>query len=327
MYATSGSSIFKSTNSGTTYTSVTTGLPGKTITSVYVHPDSPNVVLLTCSGFGTGHIYKSTDGAASWQNISGNLPDSPANDVLILPYSNTALYLLATDVGIFVTENWGSSWIELAAGLPNTVAIHLDYNKTTREIFLGTHGRGIFKTNLLFALNYSVLIEGFYNSSTNTMVPDTVMIYLAKASSPFTKIDSAKVLMNSSGTSTAYFAKAVRDSAYYLVIKHRNSIETWSAAAQTFNSFDLVYDFTSAQNKAYGNNLTQKGSKWCIYSGDVNQDGLIDLSDILIVDSDNLNFVTGYVVTDTNGDNLVDITDLQLVSSNNLLFISKITPY
>ena len=51
MYATSGSSIFKSTNSGTTYTNVTTGLPGKTITSVYVHPDSPNVVLLTCSGF------------------------------------------------------------------------------------------------------------------------------------------------------------------------------------------------------------------------------------------------------------------------------------
>ena len=109
------------------------------------------------------------------------------------------------------------------------------------------------------------------------MVPDTVMIYLAKASSPFTKIDSAKVFMNSSGTGTAYFAKAVRDSSYYLVIKHRNSIETWSAAAQTFNSFDLVYDFTSAQNKAYGNNLIQKGSKWCIYSGDVKSGWIVDV--------------------------------------------------
>lgn len=326
MYATSGSSIFKSTNSGTTYTNVTTGLPGRTITSVNVHPDSPNVVLLTCSGFGTGHIFKSTDGAASWQNISGNLPDSPANDVLILPYSNTTLYLIATDVGVFVTENWGSSWIELAAGLPNTVAIHLDYNKTTREIFLGTHGRGIFKTNLLFALNFSVLMEGFYNSSTNTMVNDTVMIYLAKSTSPFTKIDSAKVFLNSSGNGIAYFAKALRDSAYYFIVKHRNSIETWSAAAQIFNSFDLVYDFTSAQNKAYGNNLVQKGSRWCIYSGDVNQDGLVDLTDLLLVSTDSFNFVIGYTTTDVTGDNIVDLSDLALVDTNNLNLVTRITP-
>ena len=326
MYVTSGSSIYKSTNSGTTYTSVTTGLPGRTITSVYVHPDSPNVVLLTCSGFGTGHIYKSTDGAASWQNVSGNLPDSPANDVLILPYSNTTLYLIATDVGVFVTENWGSSWIELAAGLPNTVAIHLDYNKTTHEIFLGTHGRGIFKTNLLFALNFSVLIEGFYNSSTNTMVPDTVMIYLAKASSPFTKIDSAKIFLNSSGAGTAYFSKALRDSVYYLIIKHRNSIETWSSSGQTFNSFDMTYDFTTDSAKAFEFNMIKKGSKWCIYSGDVNKDGLINLADLISIDNDAFNFSTGYMNTDLTGDNLVDLNDLIICDNNAYNFIGVITP-
>ena len=326
MYATSGSTIYKSTDAGINFSNVTVGLPGRTITSVYVHPDSPNVVVITFSGFGGGHIYKSNDGAASWQNISGNLPDSPANDVLMLPQLNSTLYLIATDVGVFANEDWGKTWIELADGLPNTVAMHLDYNKTTREIFIGTHGRGIYKTNLLFKLNVSVLIEGFYNSNTNTMVGDTVTVYLAKATSPYVKVDSSKIFLNSAGTVAAYFAKAVRDSIYYLVIKHRNSIETWSASGQTFNAFDMTYDFTNDQNKAYGNNLVQKGSKWCIYSGDVNQDGLVDLTDVLLADIDNLNFVVGYRFTDVNGDNIVDLSDVSFVDNNNLRFILRIIP-
>ncbi|MFV2014189.1 MAG: WD40/YVTN/BNR-like repeat-containing protein, partial [Candidatus Heimdallarchaeota archaeon] len=150
IYATAGGNIYKSTNSGINFSNVTSGLPGRVITSVYVHPDSSNVVVVTLSGFGTGHIYKSTDGAATWQNISGNLPDAPANDVLILPHLSSILYLIATDIGVFITENYGSTWIELAEGLPNTVAMHLDYNSSANEIFVGTHGRGVFKISALF---------------------------------------------------------------------------------------------------------------------------------------------------------------------------------
>ena len=63
-----------------------------------------------------------------------------------------------------------------------------------------------------------------------------------------------------------------------------------------------------------------------MYSGDVNQDGVIDLSDLSLVDTDNLNFQTGYRVTDLNGDLLIDLSDLQIVDTNNLNFISKINP-
>jgi photosystem II stability/assembly factor-like uncharacterized protein len=143
MYATYSSQIFKSTDSGTSFSNVSSGLPSRVITSVYVHPMDSEIVFITLSSFESGHIYKSTNGAASWQNISGNLPDSPANDVLILPNSNH--HLIATDVGVYLTENDGITWIELAEGLPNTVAIHLDYNPTSDEIFVGTHGRGVFK--------------------------------------------------------------------------------------------------------------------------------------------------------------------------------------
>jgi len=69
-----------------------------------------------------------------------------------------------------------------------------------------------------------------------------------------------------------------------------------------------------------------KGIKWCVYGGDVNQDGVVDISDVGTVDTDNLNFVSGYTVTDLNGDNLVDISDVSLADVNNLNFVSKVVP-
>lgn len=150
MFATSGSVVFKSTDRGYTFANSSAGIPNKTNTSINIHPDSSNIAILTQSGFGGGHIFKTTDGGASWFNISSNLPDSPANDALIYyPGASTSVYLIATDVGVFITNNYGNSWTELASGLPNTVAIHLDYNRASNKLRIGTHGRGVYEiTNL-----------------------------------------------------------------------------------------------------------------------------------------------------------------------------------
>lgn len=327
MYATSGSTIFKSTNSGATFFNVTSGLPARTITSVYVHPDSANTVVITFSGFGSGHIFKSSNGGSSWYDISGNLPDTPTNDILILPFSNLTLYFAATDVGVFVTENYGRTWIELANGLPNTVAMHLEYNKASKEIFIGTHGRGIYKTQLLHKINVKVLIEGRYNPLTDNMIGDTVRIYLAKSSFPFLKVDSATVFLDINGNSSAYFSKLSYDSSYFLIIKHRNSIETWSSMPLNLNLFEMSYDFTTDSLKSFGANMTKKGSKWCIYSGDVNQDGFIDLFDLITIDNSIFQSTTGYVVTDVDGNGVVDLGDLGICSSNAYKFSKVVSPF
>lgn len=157
IYATSGSQVYKSTDRGYTFGIVTNGLPNRTITGIYLHPDSSNVVVLTQSGFGGGHVFKTTNGASSWNDISGNLPDSPANDVLIYyPGMPTSSYLVAMDVGVFMTNNYGTSWIELANGLPNTVAMHLDYNQSANKLRIGTHGRGVYEITGLTGIVNSV---------------------------------------------------------------------------------------------------------------------------------------------------------------------------
>jgi hypothetical protein len=169
MYATSGSQVFKSTDAGITFTNVTSGLPSRTITSVYVHPDSANVAVLTFSGFGAGKVFKTTNGAASWVNISGNLPDSPTNDVLIYyPGMATSIYYAAMDIGVFFTNDYGATWIELADGLPNTVAIHLDYHSATNRLRIGTHGRGVWETaNPVGIINFNNEIPENYSLEQN----------------------------------------------------------------------------------------------------------------------------------------------------------------
>ena len=49
-----------------------------------------------------------------------------------------------------------------------------------------------------------------------------------------------------------------------------------------FNSSNVCYDFTTASTKAYGNNLASLfDGKFGILNGDVNQDGTINLTDLL----------------------------------------------
>jgi photosystem II stability/assembly factor-like uncharacterized protein len=146
LYATTGSSIFLSTDGGSTFTNKTTGLPGRTITSVNVHPDDENIAILTFSGFGTNKVYKTTDMGDSWFSINGNLPDSPVNDAFIYKEaSQPNTYFVATDIGVFLTQDDGTNWVELPNNLPNTVILHLDYSPSNKMLRAGTHGRGVYE--------------------------------------------------------------------------------------------------------------------------------------------------------------------------------------
>jgi photosystem II stability/assembly factor-like uncharacterized protein len=154
MYATTGTSIFLSTDGGATFTNKTSGLPGRTITTVNIHPNDDNVAVITFSGFGTNKVYKTTDKGNSWFSINGNLPDSPVNDVLIYTEDATHpnTYFVATDIGVFLSQDNGANWIELPNNLPNTVILHLDYSKSNKMLRAGTHGRGVYEAYIDFSV-------------------------------------------------------------------------------------------------------------------------------------------------------------------------------
>jgi hypothetical protein len=200
---------------------------------------------------------------------------------------------------------------------------YLQYHSTDSSIYGLTQ---FYKVSLyqFYTLNLTALIQGLYNGS--SMVPDTVTVELHNTSSPYSLVEAKNGVLSSAGAGTFKFTSASNSIPFYLVVKHRNGLETWSASPQTFSSGALTYNFTAAANRAFGSNMILKSTKWCIYSGDVNHDGSVDLTDLIAVDNDNANFVTGYVNTDVNGDGSVDLSDLIIVDNNNAAFISKVVP-
>ncbi len=176
------------------------------------------------------------------------------------------------------------------------------------------------------ALDLTTLPEGFYNSVTGYSTPDTLKVFLRNTAPPYAIVDVAKAELNNLGQATFLFSNAVNGTPYYVVLTHRNSIETWSATGNSFVSNNLSYDFTASASQAFGSNMKLSGTKWTIFAGDVNQDGTVDGSDTQMIDNDAFNFNSGYLATDVNGDSFVDGSDSQLAGNNSDNFVSKITP-
>ena len=178
-------------------------------------------------------------------------------------------------------------------------------------------------------LNLKVMIQGFYDSTANAMVSDTATVYLRNSASPYIILDSAKAVLSTSGNGAFTFNNATNGTQYYIVFNHRNSIETWSSNAQSFVSGSLNYDFTNSASTAYGGNLILADAspvRYSVYNADINQDGNVNLSDVILAYNDANTFVTGYKISDVTGNNITDLSDVILAFNNSNMFVTKITP-
>lgn len=179
--------------------------------------------------------------------------------------------------------------------------------------------------NGIVSLELKSFIEGRYNGS--SLIGDTISVLLRAPLSPYALVDYDEVLTLPNGTCIANFPDASSGIYYYILIRHRNSIETWAKTVQQFpNGHPLSYDFTTSKTKAYGDNLKYKGGEYCIYSGDINQDGAVDVTDVSMVDNDLSIFAQGYKLTDLDGDNFVDASDQAIADNNSYNFVVKIRP-
>jgi len=113
---------------------------------------------------------------------------------------------------------------------------------------------------------------------------------------------------------------------YYISISHRNSIQIASAAPVSFSASTVSYDFTDAANKAYGNNLKPSGGNFLMFSGDINQDGVVDGLDLIAADNQSAVFATGYLAEDINGDGAINGADIQIIQVNAGGFAASVLP-
>lgn len=264
---------------------------------------------------------------------SGDLDNDGDKDIMVGHNASNCISLYYNNSGTFEYKMRAGGY----SGVYAPLFADFDGDNKGDIVAIGSVPPSGLQSNLMFikggntgstspVLNLKSLIQGFYDSLTNKMVKDSVKIYLRNSSSPYALVDSAKGLLDSNGMGSFTFPNAANSVSYYIVIRHRNGLETWSAAGNSFTSGNLSYDFTLSSSQAYGNNQILKGTKYCIYNGDVNQDGAIDVSDLGLIDNDIYNFVSGYVAADVNGDGIVDISDIEVADNNTYNFVSLIRP-
>jgi len=189
------------------------------------------------------------------------------------------------------------------------------------------------------SLNLKLFLQGYYLGG-GTMQPvllnqnvagstgaevDTVTVEMRHALIPSILIKTTKAVIMTDGTGVATFSGKPPGS-YWIAIRHRNSIPTWSSSAVTIPG---SYDFTTSMLKAYANNMTDVLGEgiYSFYTGDINQDEFIDIFDFPQFDYENQNFVFfQYSSSDLNGDGFVDIFDFPVYDTNNQNFIFSIHP-
>jgi hypothetical protein len=187
-------------------------------------------------------------------------------------------------------------------------------------------------------LNLKLLIQGYYLSNatmvpvmmnqgvgTNANLTDTITVEVRETQAPYGVVASLKALLQTDGTATCVFPPL--SGHYYIAVKHRNALQTWSADSLLLGPTPANYDFTTAITKAYGNSMIQvENGIWAFFSGDVNLDENIDLADLGSVDMDIFNFAYGYEASDLNGDGNVDLLDTNPLEDNIPNYIFSIHP-
>lgn len=215
---------------------------------------------------------------------------------------------------------------QTVSGCDSTYVLNLSVQSVTKILNLKVYLEGL----------YSPSVPGTMNQAMNFSVPqfgagiaDVITVELYDVNNLSAAVyQNQNVMLHTDGTALIDDIGLTLDGEYYVVVKHRNSIETWSAQPLLFaGNGPFNYDFTTSASQAYGNNQKSMTGGWvAVYSGDALQDGIVDASDMSLVDNASTLLTTGYVTEDLNGDGIVDGTDMLLVDNNATIIIQAQKP-
>ncbi len=190
-------------------------------------------------------------------------------------------------------------------------------------------------------LNVKLFLEGLFDTGSGTMnqamdvppspkygtgIADILTIELHDAIT-YTSTYSFTADLFTDGTLSVNTIPGAFTDSYYLVIKHRNSLETWSASPISFSgSGPVSYDFSLDASQVFGNNMKLMGTTWVIFGGDASQDGIVDGTDMASIDNASTSVMIGYNAEDVNGDGVVDGSDMALIDNNSTAIVQVLKP-
>lgn len=169
-------------------------------------------------------------------------------------------------------------------------------------------------------------IEGYYKgagtmtssitSGVNSVQCDSVILSIAKPVFPYSILATDTAVISTEGYATFRFNKNIVSKHFYLIINHRNTLGVWTATPIHIKNDSLIDLSQSAAMVYGGNEKPSTDGRFLLISGDVNQDGTIDQTDLMTIEQAAINFHVGYLPADLTGDWVVESADYSLVEGN-----------
>ncbi len=288
---------------------------------------------------GAAFMKYSSSGTVLWQNLNADGPEILLlHGILKLDAFNNA-YLSAGNLFNMavckINSDGTYGWVGLVSGSNSARSMRVDSDNSV--YIIGTTAAKLAQLNSISILNLVVFIEGYFAGS-GTMHPvmmnqgyagfplssindvDKITVELHNSIAPYSLVATTTTRLKRNGAATCSFPPVIGN--YYIVVKHRNGLQTWSQNPVSFALPNVYYNFSTAAYKAYGNNMVEvEPGVWALYSGDILIDENIDLWDFSLLDADIASFIFGYVSTDLDGDGSVDLLDRAMLENNVLNFI------
>jgi len=87
------------------------------------------------------YAYKTTDYGKTWTNIISDDVEVFARSIQE-DHKNENLLFLGTEFGLYITIDGGKNWSKFDNNMPSVAVHHVELQKKTNDLVMGTHGRG-----------------------------------------------------------------------------------------------------------------------------------------------------------------------------------------
>ncbi len=185
--------------------------------------------------------------------------------------------------------------------------------------------------SLAKSISLNLFLEGLFDLSTHKMtealdgntglpqwgynIADRIQVDLFNGTAPYSPlgVSISGIDLATSGLATFQISSS-HNGNYYIRVRNRNHLETWSSIAVPFNTSTVHYDFTSSMTQAFGvdaQTLVDIG-KYAFYVGDLDQNGWVDADDFNLFEPNLTAGSVGFLTSDFNGSGWVDADDFNL---------------
>ena len=186
---------------------------------------------------------------------------------------------------------------------------------------------------LIKTVNLHLYLEGLFNSVTKQMneamdgntglpqwgygIADRIQIDLFEENPPYAPIGVSISGIDLATNGLASFQVSPTWSGnYYIRVRNRNHLETWSAVAVPFNTTNVDYNFKTGLLQAYGSDpqvmVSSNPSIYAFHLGDLDQGGWIDAIDFNMFEPDITAGSVGFYSSDFDGSGWVDAIDFNM---------------